>query len=160
RPLLPAHPAADRWTTIEAGQPFFDRIRGPKALVMPENCGHLPVGEPGVSRLEEAVVEFLGGLSRAYGGRTTRRTAPGPQARTAWNLSWRLPARRPGVYITRSKNPRTTSAASCHRIVIVVEEVADLCVQILVAAAGQPGPGREPGGLDPDGPGRTAPRSV
>jgi alpha-beta hydrolase superfamily lysophospholipase len=66
-PLLLAHPAADRWTTIEASRPFFDRIRGPKELVMLENCGHFPIEEPGVSRLEEAVVGFLGRLSRVEG---------------------------------------------------------------------------------------------
>jgi alpha-beta hydrolase superfamily lysophospholipase len=58
-PVLLAQPAADRWTTIEASRPFFDRIRGPKELVMLENCGHLPIEQPGLSRLEEAVVAFL-----------------------------------------------------------------------------------------------------
>jgi alpha-beta hydrolase superfamily lysophospholipase len=63
-PVLLAHPAADRWTTIEASRPFFDRIKGPKELVMLENCGHLPIEEPGFSRLEEAVVAFFGKLTQ------------------------------------------------------------------------------------------------
>ena len=63
-PLLLVHPAADRWTTIEASRPFFDRIKGPKELVMLENCGHFPIEEPGVSRLEEASTAFLENLSR------------------------------------------------------------------------------------------------
>jgi alpha-beta hydrolase superfamily lysophospholipase len=63
-PVLLAQPAADRWTTIEASRPFFDRIKGSKELVMLENCGHLPIEEPGLSRLEEAVVTFLSKLSR------------------------------------------------------------------------------------------------
>lgn len=63
-PVLLAHPAADRWTTLEASQPFFDRIKGPKELAMLENCGHLPVEEPGVSQLEEKMVSFLQRLSR------------------------------------------------------------------------------------------------
>ena len=63
-PVLLTHPAADTWTKIEASRPFFDRIKGPKELVMLENCGHLPVEEPGLSRLEEMVVAFLGQLSR------------------------------------------------------------------------------------------------
>lgn len=63
-PLLLAHPAADRWTTIEASRPFFDRIKGPKELVMLENCGHLPIEEPGLSRLEEVVVAFLRKLTQ------------------------------------------------------------------------------------------------
>lgn len=58
-PLLLAHPAADRWTTIEVSRLFFDRIRGHKELVVLENCGHFPVEEPGVSHLEGAVVGFL-----------------------------------------------------------------------------------------------------
>src|SRR5262249_17888824 len=63
-PVLLAHPAADTWTTVEASRPFFDRIKGPKELVMLENCGPRPVEEPGVSRLEEAVVGFLGRLAQ------------------------------------------------------------------------------------------------
>jgi alpha-beta hydrolase superfamily lysophospholipase len=58
-PVLLAQPAADTWTTIEASRPFFDRIKGPKELVMLENCGHLAIEEPGLSRLEEVVVTFL-----------------------------------------------------------------------------------------------------
>jgi len=63
-PLLLAHPAADRWTTIGASRPFFDRIKGPKELVMLENCGHFPIEEPGASRLEEAMTAFLGKVSQ------------------------------------------------------------------------------------------------
>ncbi len=58
-PVLLAQPAADRWTTIEASRPLFDRIKGHKELVMLENCGHFPVEEPGGSRLEEVIVAFL-----------------------------------------------------------------------------------------------------
>ncbi|GGY73164.1 alpha/beta hydrolase [Marinobacter zhanjiangensis] len=61
-PVLLAHPAADRWTTVEASLPLFDRIKGEKRLVMLESCGHFPVEEPGVSQLLEAVCEFLEGL--------------------------------------------------------------------------------------------------
>jgi alpha-beta hydrolase superfamily lysophospholipase len=63
-PVLLAHPAADTMTPIEASRPFFDRIKGPKEMVMLENCGHFPIEEPGLSRLEEAVVAFLGKLPR------------------------------------------------------------------------------------------------
>jgi alpha-beta hydrolase superfamily lysophospholipase len=64
-PVLLAHPAADRWTTLEASQPLFDRIKVYKRLVMLDNCGHFPVEEPGVSQLREAVTEFLEGLCQA-----------------------------------------------------------------------------------------------
>jgi alpha-beta hydrolase superfamily lysophospholipase len=62
-PVLFAQPAADQWTTIKASRPFFDRIKGPKQLVMLENCGHLPIEEPGVTQLEEACAAFLTKLS-------------------------------------------------------------------------------------------------
>ncbi len=62
-PVLFAQPAADRWTTIAASRPFFDRIKGPKQLVMLDNCGHLPIEEPGVRQLEEACVSFLESLA-------------------------------------------------------------------------------------------------
>ena len=58
-PVLLAQPAADMWTTLEASQPFFDRIKGEKKLVMLENCGHFPLEEPGSSMLEEVVCAFL-----------------------------------------------------------------------------------------------------
>ena len=63
-PVLLAHPAADKWTTIEASKPIYDRIKGPKELVKLENGGHFPLEEPGFSRLEEAAVAFLGKLHR------------------------------------------------------------------------------------------------
>jgi len=58
-PVLLAHPAADLWTTLEASKPFFDRLKTPKELVMLENCGHFPIEEPGVTRLDEAMAKFL-----------------------------------------------------------------------------------------------------
>lgn len=61
-PILLMQPAADRWTTLEASLPFFDRIKGAKQLVMLENCGHLPIEEPGISQLESSVVSFLRGI--------------------------------------------------------------------------------------------------
>jgi len=66
-PLLLAHPAADLWTTIEASKPFFDRIQGPKELVMLENCGHFPLEEPGFSSLERASISFLKKLHHGPG---------------------------------------------------------------------------------------------
>jgi alpha-beta hydrolase superfamily lysophospholipase len=61
-PLLLAHPAADRWTSVDASRPFFDRIRGPKEMVMLDNCGHLPIEQPGWSQLQAATVRFLARL--------------------------------------------------------------------------------------------------
>jgi alpha-beta hydrolase superfamily lysophospholipase len=61
-PLLLAHPADDRWTTVPASRLFFDRIKGPKELVLLENCGHYPIEEPGFSQLEAAARTFLNRL--------------------------------------------------------------------------------------------------
>lgn len=58
-PVLLVHPAEDRWTSVEASRLFFDRLSGPKHLVMLEACGHFPVEEPGLTQLEEAVLTFL-----------------------------------------------------------------------------------------------------
>ncbi|UTH73553.1 alpha/beta hydrolase [Chromobacterium sp. IIBBL 290-4] len=62
-PVLLAHPAADRWTTLEASQPFFDRLRGPKQLLLLENCGHFPFEEPGISQLRDGASDFLRALT-------------------------------------------------------------------------------------------------
>jgi len=58
-PVLLAHPAADRWTTPEASLPFFDKIKGETSLVMLENCGHIPIEEPGISQMQKAIERFL-----------------------------------------------------------------------------------------------------
>jgi alpha-beta hydrolase superfamily lysophospholipase len=62
-PVLLAHPAADRWTSIESSLPFFTRIKGDKTLALLENCGHFPVEEPGISQLEHAAIAFLGKIA-------------------------------------------------------------------------------------------------
>lgn len=56
-----AHPAEDRWTPVEVSLPFFERLAGPKRLVMLDGAGHLPVEEPGVGQLLDAVVEASSG---------------------------------------------------------------------------------------------------
>lgn len=53
--LVLAQPAADRWTPPEVSLPFFERYAGPKRLVMLEGAWRLPVEEPGVSQLIDAV---------------------------------------------------------------------------------------------------------
>jgi alpha-beta hydrolase superfamily lysophospholipase len=63
-PVLLVHPANDRWTSIDSSLPFFNRLRGEKACVMLENCGHFPVEEPGISQLEHAAIKFLAALDQ------------------------------------------------------------------------------------------------
>lgn len=61
-PVLLAHPAADRWTTVEASRLLYDRLNTSKQLVLLEHCGHFPVEEPGVTQLRDAVLAFLKNL--------------------------------------------------------------------------------------------------
>jgi len=39
-------------------QRFYDKLTGPKQLVILENCGHFPLEEPGLAQLETALQEF------------------------------------------------------------------------------------------------------
>jgi alpha-beta hydrolase superfamily lysophospholipase len=66
-PVLLAHPAADRWTSIASSRPFFDRIKGSKELVLLDNCGHFPIEQPGITQLEQAAVVFLQGIAAEAG---------------------------------------------------------------------------------------------
>jgi alpha-beta hydrolase superfamily lysophospholipase len=54
-PVLMVHPAADRWTPVELSMPFFERLPTGKRLVMLENCGHMPVEDPGIRQLAQAL---------------------------------------------------------------------------------------------------------
>lgn len=63
RPVLLAHPGEDRWTPTKLSQRFFDRLGGPKRLVVLENCGHAPIEEPGLSTLREELRGFLAELA-------------------------------------------------------------------------------------------------
>ena len=58
-PVLLAHPGEDRWTPVETSRPFFDRLSVEKQLIMLENAGHLPVEQPGVDQLREALLNFI-----------------------------------------------------------------------------------------------------
>lgn len=58
-PTLLVHPSEDRWTPVEISRLFFDRLKSPKEIVMLENAGHLPIEQPGLSQLEDAVMTFL-----------------------------------------------------------------------------------------------------
>lgn len=72
-PVLLAHPGADLWTTPESSLPFYDRIKAPKEFTMLENCGHFPMEEPGVTRLEHAMTSFLSRLVQPARPTTIRR---------------------------------------------------------------------------------------
>ncbi|QVQ52787.1 alpha/beta hydrolase [Spiractinospora alimapuensis] len=56
-PVVLTHPGADQWTPLEMSLPFYERLAGPKRLVVLENAGHLPVEEPGVTQLIDAIAD-------------------------------------------------------------------------------------------------------
>ena len=62
-PVLLLHPAADRWTAPGLSLRFFDRLAGPKKVVLLDNAGHFPVEEPGISQLEDELVAFVRGIA-------------------------------------------------------------------------------------------------
>lgn len=51
-PVTLVAPAADTWTPPELSVRFLERVAGPTRVELLENCGHYPIEEPGLSRLE------------------------------------------------------------------------------------------------------------
>ncbi len=62
-PVLLAHPGLDRWTPPPLSREVFDRLACAKRYVELEGAGHFPYEQPGVTQLEAAIAEFLGGLA-------------------------------------------------------------------------------------------------
>jgi len=59
-PVLLTQPAADRWTPLALSQPFLSRLRRVKVETrMLDNAGHYPLEEPGLSQMNQAIVEFV-----------------------------------------------------------------------------------------------------
>ncbi len=58
-PVLLAHPGVDRMTDISLSRRFFERLAGPKRMVVLEGASHMPTEHPGVDQLELAVLEFM-----------------------------------------------------------------------------------------------------
>lgn len=61
-PVLLAHPGADRMTEISLSRRFFDRLAGPKRMVVLQGASHMPTEQPGIDQLESCVVEFVRNL--------------------------------------------------------------------------------------------------
>ena len=70
-PVLLAHPGADRMTDIALSRRFFERLAGPKRMVILEGASHMPTERPGLDQLEAAVLEF----AREVTPRATARVA-------------------------------------------------------------------------------------
>jgi alpha-beta hydrolase superfamily lysophospholipase len=67
-PVVLAHPAADRWTPVEASLRFLHRIPARhRRVVLLERAGHLPVERPGIDQLAAVVVELLDRAAGAAG---------------------------------------------------------------------------------------------
>lgn len=58
-PVLLTHPAEDRWTPPQVSIRFLQRIRATTEIVMLDGCGHLPVEEPGLTRLADTLRSVL-----------------------------------------------------------------------------------------------------
>lgn len=75
-PVLLAHPGVDRMTEIAHSRRFFDRLKGPKRMVVLEGASHMPTEHPGVDQLETAVIEFLADLASRLPSRPALRSNP------------------------------------------------------------------------------------
>lgn len=62
RRLLLAHPGADAWTPLPLSQGFFDRLGGPKRLVILPGGGHIPFEREAFDALQVAILGFLAEL--------------------------------------------------------------------------------------------------
>lgn len=59
-PILLTQPEQDRWSPLATSELFLNRIRRvPKRVVVLQNAGHYPLEQPGLSQMENAIVEFL-----------------------------------------------------------------------------------------------------
>ncbi|WP_051471882.1 alpha/beta hydrolase [Patulibacter minatonensis] len=58
-PVLLAHPGADAWTPTALSLRFFDRIAGPKRFLELEDGGHLPMEEPGLTTMRDAIAGLV-----------------------------------------------------------------------------------------------------
>lgn len=58
-PVLLAHPSHDHWTPFELSKDFLSRIKGKKQIALLENCGHMPIEQPGITQLSAHVRSFI-----------------------------------------------------------------------------------------------------
>ncbi len=58
-PLLFLQPEKDHIIPWWVSEPFYNRLACEKQLVELQNCGHIPLEEPGISQMEDAALNFL-----------------------------------------------------------------------------------------------------
>ena len=64
-PVLLTQPADDRWCPYELSLPVLDKItKVPVKRVMLQNAGHYPLEEPGLTQMQDAIIDFIRGVTR------------------------------------------------------------------------------------------------
>lgn len=63
-PVTLVHPERDTWTPPELSLRFLNRIAAPTQSVMLTNCGHFPIEQPGVSQLEQTLLDTISAVTR------------------------------------------------------------------------------------------------
>lgn len=58
-PLLFFQPQKDFIIPWEVSKPYYDRLACEKNVVFLDNCGHIPMEEPGIDQLRDAAVGFI-----------------------------------------------------------------------------------------------------
>ncbi|QKW11023.1 alpha/beta hydrolase [Streptomyces sp. NA04227] len=59
-PVLLTQPAEDRWTPLHLSELVLSRItKVPVTTVMLDNAGHLPLEDPGLRQMEDAIADFV-----------------------------------------------------------------------------------------------------
>ena len=61
-PLLLFQPKEDFIIPWNISKPFYDRLACVKEVIFLENCGHIPMEEPGIFQLKERALKFIGRL--------------------------------------------------------------------------------------------------
>ncbi len=58
-PLMFFQPTEDFIIPWEISEPFYNRLACDKSVVFLENCGHIPMEQPGMDQLKEAAMKFI-----------------------------------------------------------------------------------------------------
>jgi len=58
-PLLFFQPERDFIIPWNISEPFYNRLKCKKSVIFLENCGHIPLEEPGIEQLRASAIEFI-----------------------------------------------------------------------------------------------------
>ncbi len=65
-PVLLTHPGVDKMTEISLSRRFFDRLPGPKKMVVLDGASHMPTEHPGIDQMQTAVIDFMNEVSLVH----------------------------------------------------------------------------------------------